>query len=240
MSVVKLLYSEQYPVNEHISIRIPTVGEVIEHENEYYGMVSLIVAMPIDMMAPLDEMGIDFTKITDYELFLITFNMIRGQDTSMIFGDLDLSKFALEKNQENGMVILRDSVNGIVIDRGVYERICGAVRRIHNIKKDRRKPANEAAKKFMLERAKAKIKRSASKANDSPLEDQIIALVNTEQFGYSFEEVKALTIYQFNESVRQIIKKINYANKMYGVYAGTVSAKDLNQKELNWMDRSSL
>ena len=41
--------------------------------------------------------------------------------------------------------------------------------------------------------------------------------------------------YQFNESVRQIIKKIDYDNKMHGIYAGTVSAKDLSQDDWNWL-----
>lgn len=48
-------------------------------------------------------------------------------------------------------------------------------------------------------------------------------------------DILELSIYQFNESVRQIIKKIDYDNKMYGVYAGTVSAKDLSQDDLNWL-----
>ena len=46
---------------------------------------------------------------------------------------------------------------------------------------------------------------------------------------------RELSIYQFNESVRQIIKKIDYDNKMHGIYAGTVSAKDLSQDDWNWL-----
>ena len=63
----------------------------------------------------------------------------------------------------------------------------------------------------------------------------IVALVNTEQFKYDFDGVRDLTIYQFNESARQIIKKIDYDNRMRGVYAGTVDIKDLSQDDLNWL-----
>ena len=70
---------------------------------------------------------------------------------------------------------------------------------------------------------------------DSQLEELIVALVNTEQYHYGFEGTRELSIYQFNESVRQVIKKIDYDNKMHGIYAGTVSAKDLSQDDLNWL-----
>ena len=72
---------------------------------------------------------------------------------------------------------------------------------------------------------------------DSQLEGLIVALVNTEQFHYGFEGTRELSIYQFNEGVRQVIKKIDYDNRMHGVYApGTVSAKRFGAKDdLNWL-----
>lgn len=87
----------------------------------------------------------------------------------------------------------------------------------------------------MLERARHKLKRRKNQAESSQLEPLIIAMVNTEQYKYNFEETKDLTIYQFNESVRQIIKKVDYSNRMYGVYAGTIDVKDLSQDDLNWL-----
>lgn len=80
-----------------------------------------------------------------------------------------------------------------------------------------------------------KMRRRKNRVEDSQLEDLIVAMVNTEQFHYGFEDVLDLTIYQFNESVQQVIKKIDFDNKMHGIYAGTISAKDLNQNDLNWL-----
>jgi hypothetical protein len=60
-------------------------------------------------------------------------------------------------------------------------------------------------------------------------------MVNTEQFKYDFEGTRELSIYQFNESVQQIIKKTDYDNRMYGVYAGTVNPKELSKDDLNWL-----
>lgn len=79
------------------------------------------------------------------------------------------------------------------------------------------------------------MKRVRGRDEASHLEGLIVAMVNTEQFSYGFDEVRALTIYQFNRSVYQIVKKIDYDNKMRGIYAGTISAKDMNQNDLNWL-----
>lgn len=56
-----------------LSIRIPTVGAILEDEFTYYSIVSSLTASPFQYMVQLDDMGIDFTKVSDYKLFKILF-----------------------------------------------------------------------------------------------------------------------------------------------------------------------
>lgn len=235
MATRNLLYKRSYAINDSIKIVIPTVGEVIDCEEDYYNLVSVLTAMPIDMMVQLADAKIDFTTITDYDLFLLMFPGIRKQDTSLIFGDLDLTKFKHIISEQNGSVVLRDVENGITIDRAIHGQIAGALRIIHHLEKNRRKPANPEAKEFMLERARDKMRRRKNRTEESRLEPLIIAMVNAEQYKYDFERTRELSIYQFNESVRQVIKKVDYNNRMYGVYTGTINAKELSQDDLNWL-----
>lgn len=235
MSTLNLLYQKEYPINDSIKIIIPTVGEIIDNEDDYYNLVTVLTAMPIDLMVQLSDAGIDFTEINDYDLFLLMFAGIQAQDTHLVFGDLDLSKFELSVNTQNGNIVLRDEANGITIDRAIQGKIAGVLRKIHHLEKNRRKPANKEAKEYMLERARAKMQRNRNRKQDSQLESLIIAMVNTEQYKYDFERTRELSIYQFNESVRQIIKKVDYDNRMYGVYTGTINVKELSQDELNWL-----
>lgn len=235
MSTRHLLYQREYPINDSIRIIIPNVGEIIDDEDNYYGLVSALTAMPIDMLVQLEDAGIDFTKINEYKLFLLLFPVIKSQDTSLIFGGIDLSKFEIAVNEQNGNIVLLDAERNIKIDRVIHSQIAGVLRKIHHLERNNRKPANEEAKQFMLERARAKQKRRKNRQEDSQLEPLIIAMVNAEQYKYDFEGTRELSIYQFNESVRQVIKKVDYNNRMYGVYAGTVNAKDLSQDDLNWL-----
>lgn len=235
MATLNLLYKKEYAINDHIRIQIPSVGEVLDHEDAYYGMVSMLTAMPIDMMVQLDDIGVDFTQINDYELFLLLFRSLKEQDTSLIFGDLNLRPFQTAVNEQNGLIVLVNQETGVMIDRAIHGQIAATLRKIHHLKKDNRKPANGEAKEYLIERARIKMRRHKNRATDSQLEELIVALVNTEQFHYGFGGTRELSIYQFNESVHQIIKKIDYDNRMHGIYSGTVSAKDLSQDDLNWL-----
>lgn len=229
------LYSRSYPVNDSISIVIPTVGQIIDDESAYYGLITAITATPADFMVQLDDAGIDFATINEYELFLLIFSELKTKDTSLVFGYLDLSKFETAIDQKNGNIVLIDQENNIVIDRAIHDQICRVIRKINHLEKNDRKPANEEAKKYMIERARIKQRRAARRPYKSQLEDLIVALVNTEQYKYGYEETLDLTIYQFNASVYQIVKKINYDNTMIGCYAGTINAKELSQDQLNWL-----
>lgn len=235
MPTQNLLYKKQYPINDSISIVIPSVGQILDNEDGYYSLVSILTATPVDLMVQLDDAGIDFTSINEYELFLLMFDGLKSQNTSLVFGDLDLSKFKMAVNEQNGNIVLFDEEHDITIDRAIHSQIAGVLRKIHHLEKNRRKPANIEAKEYMLKRARDKMKRHRNRKEASQLESLIIAMVNTEQYKYDFEGTRELSIYQFNESVRQIIKKVDYDNRMYGVYAGTVNAKDLSQDDLNWL-----
>ena len=207
----------------------------MDNEDDYYTMVTMLTAMPVDMMVQLDDIGVDFTAINEYELFLILFNALKDKDTSLIFGELDLKPFRSAVNPQNNTIVLRNKETGVVIDRGIQGQIASVLRKIHNLKRNNRKPANQEAREYMLQRAREKMRRRSKRMNDSQLEELIVAMVNTEQFHYGFEGTRELSIYQFNESVRQVIKKIDYDNRMHGVYAGTVNAKELSQDDLNWL-----
>lgn len=231
-----LLFSRSIPITEKISVFVPTIGEILEDEDAYNGALNSIIATPYDLMVQLDNLGIDFETISEYELFLMLFEGLQKSDTHLIFGDLDLSKFHIAEMKNDNSIILYDEYNDIIINKSIHRSVCRELRRINNLKKNSKKPGNAEGKKYMLERARKKQERLARmKNNKSQLEDLIVALINTEQFKYDFKGVKELTIYQFNKCLSQVIKKIDYDNTMIGCYAGTVDINKLNPNDYNWL-----
>ena len=233
-----LLYADHIRITDAISIGIPTVGEVWDCEDDYYAASSMIISTPYDMMVQLDDAGIDFTTISTFELFCMQFANLQKMDTSLIFGDLDLSLFEPAINQNTNELVLLNSANNYVIDRVIHEEISKAVKRILQIQKPVKKPGNEEAKSYLIRIARMrqrKAKRLAESKETSQLEDLIISLVNTPEFPYTYETIRDISIYQLYASMNQIAHKIRYDHTMNGYYAGTVKIEDLSMDERTWL-----
>ena len=231
---INLLYAEKYRINDNIALKIPTVGEILDSEQDYYSLVALISATPYEMMVQLDDIGIDFTKITEFELFCILSAKLAELDVSMIFEGFSFRGFRPAKNEQNGDLVLLHGERGIIYDRAIHHKVCRALRKIHFLPKEKGVPGNDEARKFMIERMRIKQQRAQAK-NQSQLEPLIVSMVCTEQYKYGFADTRAMSIYQFNSCVRQIIRKVSFDNLMIGCYAGTVDTKKINQRELNWL-----
>ena len=218
-----------------ISIRIPTVGEILEDEFTYYSIISSLTASPFQYMVQLDDLGIDYTAITDYDLFKMLFPMYVKSDLSILFGDLNISDFIVHKG------VLYSFSNEMEINEKVHNDLVGIIRKINLLEKIKYRPGNESAKKYLLEKERKRLKRSSKKKKDSYLEKLVIALVNTSDFPYDYDSCMDLSIYRFNQSFKQIQHKIAFDNTMVGVYAGTVDTSKLSNKDiLSWIPNKLL
>ena len=230
-SLLKLSSVEILP---NLSIRIPTVEEILEDEFSYYGIIHSLTASPFQYMVQLDNIGIDFTTISDYQLFMMLFTVYAKSDLSIIFGDLDTSDFIVQ-GKEN-CEFLYSTKNKLEINEEVYHDIVNTIRKINLLEKVNYKPGNESARKYLLEKERKKQKRNAKQKQEPYLEKLVIALVNTSEFPYDYDSCMGLSIYRFNQSFKQIQHKIAFDKTMIGVYAGTVDTSKLSNKDnLTWI-----
>lgn len=222
-------------LDSKLSVRIPTVREILEDEFTYYSIISSLTASPFQYMVQLDDMGIDFTTISDYELFKMLFLIYTKSDLSILFGDLDMSDFSMYIGKNNDTFIYSPNKN-IEINEKVYNDLVDTIRKINLLEKVKYKPGNESARKYLLEKERKKQKRNAKKKQEPYLERLVIALVNTSEFPYDYDSCMDLSIYRFNQSFKQIQHKIAFDNTMVGVYAGTVDTSKLGNKDiLSWI-----
>ena len=58
-------------VNDKIIVHQPSIREIIDYgERDYFTMITALTNYPSDMKSILWDAGIDYTKITDFELFV--------------------------------------------------------------------------------------------------------------------------------------------------------------------------
>lgn len=233
-----LLNLSSVDIAPNFSIKIPTVGEILEDEFTYYGISHFLSASPFQYMVQLDDMGIDYTTINDFELFKIFFPVYSKSDMSILFGDIDTSDFGIYINKKDGSEVIYSPKNDILINELVYHDLSNIVRKMNLFEKVSWKPGNDSAKKYLLEKERKKQQRNTKKKQEPYLEKVVIALVDTSEFPYNYDSCMDLSIYKFNSSLRQIQHKIAFDNTMTGVYSGTVDTSKIRNKScLTWIQQ---
>lgn len=241
MGSKSLLNKKSVQITDQITIRIPTVGEVLKNESNYFSLVSIMTSTPFQYMVQLDDIGIDYTKITDYQMFRLLFPIYAQNDTSIIFGDLCLSDLQEYYDESTNLTVLYGLESDVKIDEFVYSNMAKLMRQINCIKYERKKPKGEHTKKYLLEKERRHLKnlermRKKKEYEQSDFELMAIALVNNHNFKYDYESVMNLSIYNFYQSLRQIQHQIDFNNIMRGIYAGTVDSSKLTDRSvLSWI-----
>lgn len=236
-----LLNRKSIQITDELILRIPTVGEILDRESEYFSLISIMTSTPFQYMVQLDDLGIDYTTITDYEMFCLLFPVYAQQDTSIIFGDVYLKDIALYHDNSTDLDVLYSPTSDIKIDEFVYYNMAKVMRQVNCIKYERKKPKGEKNKKYFLEKERRHLKnleriRKRKEFAQSEFEKLIVALVNNNRFKYDYDSILALPIYNFYQSFQQIQHDINFNNVMRGIYAGTIDTKKITDKSsLSWI-----
>ena len=239
---LKIYCGDDFVVSKYIQIHQPTLSEIVDYgEQDYYSMIYQLTATPQSMKVQLWDMNprIDYTKITAYELFyLILYKLYPQEKTSIIFGDLDFTKFYPMQKKDDHSISLCQIVDGeyVFIDELTYIVITDYLRQVHGIYKDEKITANETTKKILIEDDREEIERNKNKTYHSQLKNLISAMTNSEGFKYNLFEVMDMKINAFMDSVKRITKIKNADLLLQSGYSGFgVNLKEVSNKQLNWL-----
>lgn len=237
---LKIYRGEDFIISEYIKIHQPSLAEICDYgEQEYYSMVYNFTATPQSIKVQLWDMGIDYTKITPYELFYsILYKMYPKHKTSILFGDLDFTKFQVMQRKDNHSIILYQEINDepVIVDEFTFNVITDYLRKSHIIHKDEKIPANETTKIILIEDAREEIERNKNKEYHSQLKNLISSMINSNGFKYNHNEVWNMKINAFMDSVKRISKIKNADLLLQSGYSGFgVNLKEVSNNKLDWM-----
>ena len=260
---LKMYFGADYWINNKIKITQPSLGDIIEFGDvKFYSIVSTLCANTTSFRLQLWDMPqrIDWTKISDFELFTWLIRGFTTEDTYLIFGDLNLSWFkAFWKNpndqneglrliyvprDKDGEEIFPESIDdAIIIDELIYLRIVDYLRKMFDIHpKEERNVKGKTVKEWIIEEERMKIENEKKlnngkeKKNKSFLYPLISSMVNHPGFKYKKSELKEVGIVEFMDSVKRLQTYESVMALMSGMYSGMIDTKKLDLKEeLNWM-----
>ena len=230
---LSLYFGEPYVVNSYITINIPTIGQLVKYgEKQYYSMLQTITAIPSEMKSQLWDMGLDWTKITDFQLFMLLAPSLSKEKTSILFGDFDFQAMHPYKNCQNDTIVLRNPDTGAVIDELAYGKISAYLCSAHNLTKKVEKAANEFTKKFMIEEDRQKIAYNQKQPYKSFLRPLISAVKC--RMGYTLDYVKNMGLYEFMDDLNRLQVIVNADALLQGSYSGMVDTSKIPKKNFDW------
>lgn len=232
---MKMYFGEDYKVNDYITIHSPSIGDIINFgEKRYFSVIHSLTCIPSDMKSQLFDMGIDYEAISDYELFIMLSRTLKQSDTSILFDNLDLSKFEIGRNNSDNIILFNSETNQI-IDELAYMKLSGYLRKYHGIIPKIEKAATKTTKKLLIQLDRDEIARAQKNGYKSQLKSLVSAMMRYPGFKYKSNELKQCSYYEFLDTIYGAQIYVSSTALLKGSYSGMIDTSKINKKEFNWM-----
>ena len=237
---LQMYYGMDYKINDQITIKQPNIGEIIEFgEKKVYASIMPFVGNPTSYRLQLWDMGVDWNKISDFELFMMLVQGLKKEDTSLIFGDLDFSQLKPYTNTNDNSLVLANETLTFIVDEYTYMHIREYIRMLFQQYPKVEKAKGKSTKLSIIDEERMKIfndQKNNKNSNKSMYLPLISALVNHPGFKYKKNELKECGIYEFMDSVKRLQLYESTRALMSGMYSGMIDTSKMDlSKELNWL-----
>lgn len=234
---LRLYSGSNIVLDNGIIIKQPTLLEVIDFgEREYFSSLYTLTSVGADLKWQLFQVGIDYTTIDDYDLFVnflfpSLINKNENKNPLELFCNINLNDFVKAINNKNQQLILLNQKTNRIIDRMAYRQIVDYVRKINFLTRNNEVPANEVTKEILIEDAKEDYEKNKNK----PFESILLPLVSfyKAKCGVSMNDMLKTPLYQLFYDLRRV-NIINESNLLLqSAYSGFASLKGVDSEKLN-------
>ena len=195
------------------------------------------------------EQGVDWNKISDYDLFRLLLKTENPDVSKMLFGDVDFSKFQeytktlpVEDEEgnitENVEITLYDPENEIELSEDHYTLISNYLKSVFNIFPKVEKAKGRATKEAIIDEERMNAFNRLKNGDDQPtstLLPLVSSCLNHPGFKYDLEGLKHVNFVQFMDSVQRLQIYENSTALLKGSMSGFVDTSKINKDEFNWM-----
>lgn len=231
---LKLYFGDDIKIADGIVLKSPTIGQVVDYgEASYFFVMQTLCATPSSMKVQLDDLKLDWMKVSDWQLFIMLCPSLKLEQTSLVLGDLDLSQLKPYSRGETEEVVLSNDDHTIVINEVIYNVLVTYLRKMHGFKKQVDKAGNKMTKRVMLNLAR----QDAKMAQNKPYKSFLLPLVSSLQGRqkYTKEYIRNMGIFEFMNQISraQIIVQADAA--LTGSWSGMVDTKKIPKETFDWM-----
>lgn len=260
---LQIYRGKEIKINKNISVRIPLLTEIADFgERRYFSAVHNITSVGADLKWQLWDLGIDYTQIEDYDLFIRlisqivsskkelhddilvhpekydkTFDEDELQDLlinplELILVDIDFADYKPYYMENTKQVVLYNQNKDITFDRVAYTKVVEVIRNLHGFKRNNQIPANERTKMDLIEDARDEAMLAATK----PFHSVLKPLISTLQVSCGQcgdDRIFDMPISAFFDNIKRIGKIQDATLLLQGAYSGFANLKGIDKSRLD-------
>lgn len=243
---IALYFGEDYELNDKIIIHQPTIQDFIDYgEGNIYATIAPFTCNTTSYRLPLWDMGIDWNKISEMDLFALLISTMDFNYSKLIFGNIDFSTFELYEQTLKGekSIVLYSEKMDLTIDEDTMEKMKKYVQYMFNSTPTEPEfTSNKTLKQDLInnDRQKRLARMKGIKSGGATLLSMISFCLNHPGFKYKKSELREVGIVEFLDSVQRLQIYESTHALMSGAYGGFVDTSKINKDEFNFMRDASI
>ena len=237
METYKLMMGVDLPIAPKIELIHPTVKHVFENGGEkYLAQVASFVATPTDLMVELDDFGVNFEEITEWQLFIMRFPTFKDTAIKDLIKGLDLNE-AEPMINETGEIVVFDPVTLAILDEAHFRILCEYLRKIHGLQRNVEVFGNDFTRKMVIDIERETRKHKAYKPHEPFLENYVSGLINCSESKYDYHNIWDVPFFVFMDAVKRVQKVMEFKGLMSGMCSGMIDMKKIDMNKVSWIGK---
>lgn len=243
---LQMYFGEPYVINlddclGSLTIYQPTIGDIVRiGEKIFYETLNIFITNTTANKLMLWENKLDWTELSDYELFSSLLQGVNPEVGKLLFRDVDITKFERFAKEKDGKQIItlynRDS--DVEINEQVYFHISQYLRNVFNMFPEEKMTKSPTLKEWYIEADKRQIENDKIKKNKDAshsIRSLISAYVNHPGTKYRLKDLKEVGVCEFYDSIQRLQIYESTTACLKGMYSGFVDSKGLKAEDYDFM-----
>ena len=238
---LRVYFGDDYVVNDRITIHQPSIQDFIDSDNEsdIYHVIAPFTANTTGYRVQLWDMGIDWNKISNLELFSILIKTIDFKYSQLIFGNINFSTFNLyEKQNGNEKVLtLYSPEMDLEIDEEIMNKMCKYIQfMFSSYPPEEEFTSSKTLKQELINNDKQKLLLRKKEGDDGQsLLSMIAFYLNHPGCKYKKNELREVGYFEFMYNIQRLQIYESTRALFGGMYSGMCDLSKVDKNEFNFM-----
>ena len=238
---LRVYFGDDYVVNDRITIHQPSIQDFIDADNEsdIYHVIAPFTANTTGYRVQLWDMGIDWNKISNLELFSILIKTIDFKYSQLIFGDINFSTFNLygKQNGDEKALTLYSPEMDLEIDEVTMNKMCKYIQfMFSSYPPEEEFTSSKTLKQELINNDKQKLLLRKKEGNGGQSLLSMIAFYLTHPgCKYKKNELREVGYFEFMYNIQRLQIYESTRALFGGMYSGMCDLSKVDKNEFNFM-----